>query len=303
MKIPRYFQDQLLKQFQLPDSTVRQLSVVRSPGRSGLSEFPSELVQLNTKMVIRGLLNYAVLQTKQDWVLPFWAQRQLDPKSESFVARSQNPFFINIAHRNWTLLGTPTGYHEAVVDPRGLLTPLPREWSIDVWLAEDSPLFFPSRVSECVQFMDTSSPRIVTTFQWRGLQLQLECFVDSTRRSVDVVFNRVRVQNKRQTETAGWLIVAIRPFNPEGVAIVDSIEFRSPRIAHINKTVGLVFSREPEAILCSNSLGGDTATLFPTWMDRRPTSIDCSQGLANAVAAFRFSLQPSDEQSIDYSVA
>lgn len=303
MTISRYLQDQFLRQFQLSESAIRQLHVARSLGKSDLSDFPSELLQLNTKMIIRGLLNYVVLQTKQDWLFPFWAHRQLDPKSESFVARSQNPLLINTSHRNWTLLGTPSGMNEAIVDPRGMMTPLPREWSIDVWLAEGDSLFFPSRASECIQFVDTAAPRIVTTFQWFDLQLQLECFVDSTRRSTDVAFNRATVINKRPTEATGWLIIALRPFNPEGVAIVDSIEFRSRRIAYVNKTVGVVFSREPDAILCSNSAQGDTAALFLTQEDAALTSIDCAQGLANAVAAFRFNLQSSEEQSIDYSVA
>jgi hypothetical protein len=303
MQILHYIQQQLLKQARVRKSLVRQYQVALQLSRSDYSEFPSELLQLNIEMIIRGLLNYAILQTKRDWIFPFWVHRQLDPELPDFVASSQNPLLINTTHRNWTLVGTPTGIYEAIIDPRGLLTPLPREWSLDVWLATDEGMFFPSRAQQASQAIDPVAPRVQTAFQWNGLELRLECFVDTIRRNIDIAFNRATVSNQGSTDARGWLLIALRPFNPEGVGVVDSIDVRSRRIAYVNNVVGVVFSKEPDSILCSNYITGDSASLFRKRDNDGPLSITCSNGLANAAMAFHFDLKPSEETAVDYSVA
>src|SRR5439155_879676 len=72
------------------------------------------------------------------WLWPFWAERQLDPESPSFVARGESPALTNVTHRNWTLVGNLASPGRAAVDPRGLVTPWAGGWSLDWWIgAED----------------------------------------------------------------------------------------------------------------------------------------------------------------------
>ena len=54
---------------------------------SGLDKttIPRELVPLNSLQLARGLLNFTVFPSLRDWVLPYWAHRQSDPRSSSFI--------------------------------------------------------------------------------------------------------------------------------------------------------------------------------------------------------------------------
>lgn len=125
MNVSSFVFEQVLKQLKIPSQAIHQLQIAGQLSDVDGSGFPVELFQLSAPMVTRGLLNFAVLQMKQDWLYPYWVNQQLDPNTLDFVARSQNPLLLNITHRNWTMLGTPTGEYEAIIDPCGLVTPLP----------------------------------------------------------------------------------------------------------------------------------------------------------------------------------
>ncbi len=306
MNLSSYILEQALKQLKLPDSSLKQFRIVSSLSDVGGNGFPKELFQLSAPLVVRGLLNFAVLQMNRSWVYPYWVHRQLDHSDISYIPRSQNPLLLNVTHRNWTMLGTPHGYHEAIVDPRGLATPLPREWSLDVWVKLKDRVIFPSVSESVVQHLDTEAPRLVTTTDTGDLQLSVEHFVGSTKRDLDVLFQRARVKNISTAPITGQLCVAIRPFNPEGVAPVHSIQFRHRRFAYVNNVLGVAFAIPPTHILCSNAERGDTANLL---RNNAPpsavtlTQISCPFGLANAVAAYDFTIEQDQECVVDCSVA
>ncbi|MGD0038424.1 MAG: hypothetical protein ABSC53_14145, partial [Bacteroidota bacterium] len=91
MNVSSFVLEQALKQFGVPTDAIRQLQIAGQLSDVDGGGFPTELFQLSAPMVTRGLLNYAILQMKRDWLYPHWVHQQLDPKSKSFVARSQNP--------------------------------------------------------------------------------------------------------------------------------------------------------------------------------------------------------------------
>ena len=313
MNISSFVLEQALKQLNIPAQAIRQLQIAGELSNVDGKGFPAELFQLSAPMVTRGLLNYAILQMRSDWLYPHWVHQQLDPKSSSFVARSQNPLLLNITHRNWTLLGSTNGLHEAIVDPRGLVTPLPREWSIDVWLATDEGMILPSLLTPSSQEFDTHAPRIITRFEAYGHQLALEAFVDSTNHGMDVLFNRIKIVNKSQVPTKVYACVALRPFNPEGVAIIQQVEYKHSRQIYVDRCLGIVFAEEPDWVTCSNAEEGDTVNRIcqipkgKSWkellLQDRKHSIICHSGLANAVAVFSLPLLSGESRSLHYSVA
>jgi len=245
---------------------------------------------------------------QRDWLFPYWVHRQLDPASESYVPRAQNPLLINITHRNWTTVGTPNGFHEAIIDPRGLATPLPREWSIDTWLVVDDRVFFPSLSSNSDQSIRAKFPCVTTRFGVDGVDLILEHFAAPTNHGIDVLFAKAAITNNSAGKKSGALCVSIRPFNPEGVAPIFSVEFRTPRIAHVNKSAGIAFAETPDHIVCSSLEEGDIAhTLRQSGMHsiekQSKTSSQCAQGLAHATAFFLFDLARREERRVHYSAA
>jgi hypothetical protein len=310
MNVSSFVFEQVLKQLKIPAHAIRHLQIAGQLSDVDGSGFPAELFQLSAPMITRGLLNFALLQMRKDWLYPFWVNQQLDPNSKSFVARSQNPLLLNITHRNWTMLGSPQGDHEAIIDPRGLITPLPREWSIDTWLRTDDDLLFPSLTETVTQNFNTHAPQLTTTFQQNRYILELESFTGTIRSSLDVLFNKASVHNTGTEILDGWLFIALRPFNPEGAAPIHSVEFRAARQLFVNGALGVVFSAEPDWVHCSNAESGDCSAFIQKHnfhAQASPTlpqkSARCTTFLANAVAGFRFSLNPGGSYSIHHSVA
>ncbi len=307
MNLTSYILEQAFRQLRLPESSQKQFKIASSLSDVGGKGFPRELFQLSAPLVVQGLLNYATLQMNRNWIYPYWVHRQLDPHDVSFIPRSQNPLLLNVTHRNWTALGSPHGFHEAIIDPKGLATPLPREWSLDVWIATESQLVVPSLAPNVDQQLDVSAPRIVTVTKTENIELNVEQFVDATNRDVDILFQRACVKNVSSSKLPGFLCVAIRPFNPEGVAPIHSIDFRQRRFAYVDKILGVAFAKPPDWVLCSNAAKGDTAAILRKLGGKAPTeleeSIECRRGLANALASYRFELEPQEQFSVHCSVA
>ncbi|MCX7984981.1 MAG: hypothetical protein N3A63_08795 [Bacteroidetes bacterium] len=315
MKVSSFFFEQLLRQFGVPARAIKHLHIVGSLADVGGRGFPEELFHLSAPMITRGLLNFAIFQMKREWIYPYWVHKQLDPTDNSFIPRSQNPLMINITHRNWTMLGSPHGQHEAIVDPRGVMTPLPREWSIDVYLINEDGCFFPSFIEPMSQEYDTTAPLITTTFRYGNHILTRRAFVDTTSKGVDVVFESASVRNSTPNNTSGYVIIAIRPFNPEGVAPISSLTWNPPRTLYVDHRIGVVFNEEPTTVLLSNSTAGDLAVTLKTMHSQQrldqyleelhstPSSIRCESGLSHALCIFRISIEPYSETSIHWSVA
>ena len=211
------------------------------------------------------------------------------------------------------MLGSPNGEHEAIVDPCGLVTPLPREWSVDVWLVTDRGLFLPSLSIPLNQEYDTYAPRITTCFDFFGMSLELEAFVDTTNQGSDVLFQAVNVINRTGQISDALVCIAIRPFNPEGVAPIHSIEFKHKRQIYVDKCLGLVIAEEPQRVYCSNSQRGDTVNILRKqvkegyWKKVNEAdfkySSSCQYGLVNAIVVYELNLAPGTKRSIHFSVA
>ena len=308
MNLSTFIIERALKQLNLSDDVIKQFGIANALSDVAGRGFPRELFELSMPVIVRGLLNFATMQMNRDWIYPMWVHKQLDPKSRSYIPRAQNPLFINITHRNWTLLGTIHGSHEAIVDPRGLMTPLPREWSVDTWLVTDHAILFPSLAEHAVQEFDTDAPRLRTIINEEELTMSVEHFAGSTSKQLDIIFSRAVVRNNAKSPRSLHLCVAIRPFNPEGVAPVSSVEFKTPKIAHVNKSVGVVFARNPDWLGCSSYETGDIARKLQDEHEAlfaNPGKLHavCERGLAHAVAAFQMDLAAGEEKSVQFSVA
>ena len=312
MAISSYILEQALRQLRLPESALRQFSIAQELSNVDGRGFPRELFQLSVPVIVRGLLNFAVFQMRRDWIYPAWVHRQLDPDDVSFVARAQNPIFVNSTNRNWTMLGSPHGKHEAIVDRYGLATPLPREWSLDIWLLTDEGFYVPSRSSAPRQEYDTTAPVLRTLHSAYGLSLTQEHFVGTTNNRVDVLFQKIVVRNNNVDRRRVTLAVSVRPFNPEGVAPIDQIASDGDRFVVVNGVLGLVLAEVPNSILFSSGDRGDLAELLrhghgpqaPLRSDPiHLSSASCEVGLAHGSALYDLELEPGAERAFHASVA
>ncbi len=310
MNLTAYILDQALKQLRVPAPSRDQFHIASALSDVGGQGFPKELFALSAPVILRGLLNYAILQMKRDWVFPYWVHRQLDPADVSFQPRAQNPLLVNATHRNWTLIGSPHGRHEAIVDPRGLVTPLPREWSLDHWLVVGDRVFYPSLMASVEQSLDSERPAVHTSFECGPVSLTLFSFVEPTQRSLDVLFTEARVHNRADQEVRGTVFVAIRPFNPEGISPIRNVAFPTRRHIDVNGTLAVVFAQDPHWTAVGDERE-DLADRIRRVIESTgrwepfdaPSETRCKTGLGHAIAAFDFVLSPGSQHSIHSSIA
>jgi hypothetical protein len=258
---------------------------------------PIELVRAGVLFHARGIVNARAIQHNLDWVWPYWAERQFDPDDVSFIPRAFSLSHINLTHRNWTAVGLPELAVYPLVDPRGLVTPLHDGWSIDFWLmARDGTMLVPSRLHDdsFTQKYEFRSGLSVESAARMG-DLRLE---QSTRVVVDDGEPALAINVRAKSLIGGALVMAIRPYNPEGVQFIDHLATRdSGRTWSVNSKTEVVADRKADSVLVSDYGIGDVYSKLQEGeirsADEREragpvTNIHCRVGMATAASVFWF---------------
>ncbi len=246
-------------------------------------EQPIELLRAGVVMHARGLINSRVVQHNLDWIWPYWIERQFDPEDPSFVPRAFSATHINLTHRNWTAIGLPDVNALPIVDPRGLLTPHYDGWSLDAWvISDDGTRLVPSKAANCEQSLDMERGLAVTsTVAANTMSLTSRAWVD-----VERGVPGCRLQLRATSDLGGWLVIALRPYNPEGVSFIHRVTLTSGRDGWaIDDRDAVRLSGKAERHHVSNYRHGDVAIHLDDLDDE--TDGVCDVGLATAAAMFR----------------
>ena len=231
-----------------------------------------------------------------DWIFPYWAEQQYNPQSKSFIPRSHLGLSMNITHRNWTAVGNPDCEIEPIVDPRGLVMPFKNSWSIDVWLMVDDEIFFPSRSEKCGQNLIADVPAVETCFKFKDIRFTLTTYTYKNK-----LFHKASLINNSGKSISLKIIFSIRPFNPEGIALLNSIEFdeKDNRFI-IEQSQYVYFDFKPELIYCSNFKDGDAESILTSKNNgKQRLSSCCSAGLVSAVAVYQINLTPGVLETLE----
>ena len=245
---------------------------------------PLELLRAGVVFHARGLMNTGAIQHNLDWVWPYWVERQFDPHDESFIPRAFSITHVNLTHRNWTAVGLPDCDRLPLVDPRGLLTPHWDGWSLDAWIVtDDGRHLLPSQAGSAVQTLDwTIRERlgVVTTVGQDGLDLQSRGEA-AVERDVPACLLHVAAES----DAPGWLIVALRPYNPEGVSFIHQASLSADRRAWtINGQRSVEFDQPVERSGMSTYREGDVFRRLPATAES--TSVTCEVGMVTACAMY-----------------
>ncbi|MBI5651465.1 MAG: hypothetical protein HZC40_13635 [Chloroflexi bacterium] len=277
--------------FHIPGDALNYFFASRHLARPAetLLPFPAELIPIGARLVLRGWMNNKFFPSNRDWILPHWAERQFDPRDPGFMPRGFNLYTINYTRRDWTMLGNLDHAREAIVDPRGLVTPWFDGWSLDVWIEYDGKLIAPSRLRDDAieQSLYENLPIVVTTFRAGDLRVRLEAFAIEN----EIVVEQIAIENPSRLTHHASLYLAFRPFNPEGVSLIHDIEFRDCAFI-VNRALGALIS-PPDAIACSNFANGDVAFTRANNQSRAY----CDAGLSTALATFHLDLAPGETKS------
>ncbi|MCM2315871.1 MAG: hypothetical protein NDJ92_12060, partial [Thermoanaerobaculia bacterium] len=243
---------------------------------------PLELLRAGMVFHARGLLNTGAIQHNLDWIWPYWVERQYDPGDDAFIPRAFSVTHINLTNRNWTAIGLPDLEEIPIVDPRGLVTPFWDSWSLDAWIArEQGEWLVPSRSRDAIQWLRIEpTPAVITRCSGDGLELEtLAEVVDEEGVATCEVAVRARAS------TDAWLVISLRPYNPEGVSFVHEIDV-SEDLRQLTLAEGRTVSFDPVPLqlALSNYRHGDVkASMFGTHGRRQSR---CNVGMATAAAMY-----------------
>lgn len=223
----------------------------------------------------------AAAQLGPDWLWPYWLERQLDPASPAFIPHGHLPVVANLTARNWTMVGSLGSAGKAIVDPRGLVTPRLDGWSLDWWIGADDRWHFPSRETGVRQRLLDNSPVVETAMRVPS--------GDAVQRVYGVPGDEdlciVEIENRSPIPFA--VALAIRPYNPEGLAVVERIGLVD-NAATVDGRPALLFPKAPARMAASTFHDGDvvhtvTSGAAPAAF---PANHRCDVGLAQAAFIF-----------------
>lgn len=291
----QYLLEKIFKWFNIPAIAVRSFRLSNKISGLKKANLPVELIPLNITQFSRGLLNYTFFQHYPDWKIPFWAVQQYDPANKSFIPRSHLGVSINVTNRNWTAVGNLNCDVEPIVDPRGSVMPFRNGWTIELWVKYNDWLIVPAYETNVKQELVHDLPIVRTVLEQPEFVLSMIAYTAGK----DLIC-KYEIENTSQEAISVDIIIAIRPFNPEGVSIVNKISFnRDEKKFLINNADKVYLSEQPDKIILSNLQYGDSANRLDNEdIHISSTELECENGLANAAALFNANIQSNRKKKI-----
>ena len=293
--LTNFIRERIFRFLNIPKNAYEFWKAYLNLGYSQKLTIPKVIFRIGAYMFLRGVLNSSIISRHLDWIWPYWVNRQFFPDSKDFTARGFSWMAINQTHRNWTAIGILGRKEEAIVDPRGLLTPVPFGWSLDVWIVIGDKIYSPSQYSHVTQYLHFNLPMVNTIFEVEGVRIKIEIYSE-TAEGEDILFVKVVSENETLTEKILSVVFAIRPYNPEGISLIKTIEYLPHNKCFIvNNKLGVIFDEQPNNILCTNADDGDIAKRYFNWTMIYKKS--CKIGLASGLAEFKFNLNPKEKKA------
>src|SRR5438445_7793896 len=278
----------------ITDDIVRYLSTFQRLGETVEVESPGGLLPVGARTVFRAVRTRAAAQLGVDWVWPYWLDRQLDPRSPAFVPRGHLPVLTNLTNRNWTMVGNVGSQREAIVDPRGLVTPWYDGWSLDWWVGADDRWHLPSRESGVRQRLLGNAPVVETVMRVPGGEVAQRVYAAVPGAGADggsgaggSPSELVVVELENRSPVPVVVALAVRPYNPEGLAVVERIGLHQ-RTVTVDGRPALLLPRPPARTAASTFRSGDSVNAVVTGGAGQdfPEQLRCDVGLAQAAFLF-----------------
>lgn len=296
MHFLKYFVSHLRRNFALPrlDPYLDALRALNRPGDVSVTSGEVGPIALEH---IRGVLTRQAVCACPDWVWPHWMEERRTRANRAFTPLAPPMPWTNTTRRNWLTLAAPNGRGEALVDPRGLVTPRRGGLSVDVWLKAAGQIVAPSRLSDARvdQQFDPAAMRVTTGFGEGGLQLTSEVEVIEWE-EMELALVSVGVANVTDDDVLeDHVVVALRPANPEGVAPIRDLTYNSRGFFLSGNDLTAFFPQRPDCSSASNFARGDAAQQLNG--PGAETQTHCPAGLANAASLFAIHLRPGERRS------
>ncbi|NHK32196.1 MAG: hypothetical protein FK730_12640 [Asgard group archaeon] len=254
----------------------------------GEIEIPKEIKEIEALIFSRGRLNAQFFRGRKDlYVVPNWVHRMLDHNSKGAISLGHSSSFINTNYRDWVAFGGLDCVSEGIVTARGLVVPIINGYGILSGALIDNKPYYITRDGRNKQSLQEGYlPIVINNWELKNHKFKQTVFGSKSGSS------EIGVLKLTKKKKGSQLILSIRPFNQEGVTLINSIVYRPKDHAIIvNKELALRVIQAPESLAVANyHLEGDSAIKL-TRLATRPESnkevaIDCPVGLANMTLIF-----------------
>jgi hypothetical protein len=221
----------------------------------------------------------AVAAAPDGWQWPRWLDRQLRPAHPAHVAPGDAGLVENLTGRDWKTIGTLSAGPLALVDPRGLVTPVRGGWSLDWLVGIDDVWHRPAREGGVRQRLVGGAPVVETACRVAGGDAVHRAFgVTGSAGLGEVVI--VEVEN--QTPAPFAIAFALRPADLLGAGCITSIVLDDTVVLADGRPV-LAFERRPARWCGSDGTVESLAALPGSAIEEVPFApIRCPRGLAQA---------------------
>lgn len=270
----------VLGRLRIDEDILRHLSTFQRLGATMEVAPPAEAMPIGARTVLRAVRTRGAVEIAADWLWPRWIEQQLDPDNPAFTARGHLPTMQNVTLRNWTLVGNPGSEWEAIVDPSGLVTPRFDGWSLDWWIHDGQRWRFPSREPELRQGLVDAAPVVATTLPVPGGTVVHHAY------TVECVPELVVVEIANRADHDVQVALAVRPYNPEGLAVVEQVTVAGDRVT-VDGHLAVSLPGEPDVVVASTFAAGDGArSLAVGGGHPPPAQAACRSGLAQLACVF-----------------
>jgi hypothetical protein len=222
----------------------------------------------------------AVRAVPDDWHWPRWLDRQLRPTHPAHVSPGDSGLIENVTGRDWRTLGTVTSGPLALVDPRGVVTPVRGGWSLD-WLVDTGGAAWhrPSRDAGVRQRLVGGAPVVETACRVPGGDAVHRAFCATGPGGLgDVVV--VEIENQSPAPFA--VAFALRPADLLGAGNIATIAVDDALVRLDGRPV-LAFERRPARWCAADGTRDSLSALPGDLLDEVPfTPVRCPRGLAQA---------------------
>ena len=285
----------LARRFHIGEDILQHLSTFQRLGEHFEVEAPSEMLPVGARTIVRALRTRAAPQIRPDWLWPYWLERQLDPESEAFTPRGHLAVMQNVTARNWTAVGNLGSPWEAIVDPTGLVTPWFDGWSLDWWVQDGDRWRFPSRDRTIGQDLYDGKPIV-----------QTRLFVDEDRPVVQRVYAEVLgdglnrggevavVELENRAGRPVTVAIALRPYNPEGLAVISDIDVANDQVTVNRNELALLLPHRPKSMALSTFGRGDVANVIRRGLAGGAADRSVHDPAGLATGAFLYDLPPGE---------
>jgi hypothetical protein len=269
----------LLGRLHIGHDILRHLSTFQRLGATLELAPPREMLPVGARTVLRAVRTRSAADIRPDWLWPHWLELQLDPSGPAFTPRGHLPVMQNVTCRNWTMVGNPGSPWEGIVDPKGLVTAAFDAWSLDWWVRTDEGWHFPSRAAGVRQALIGTAPVVETTLDTRSVQVVERVY------AVETVPELVAVEVHNRGDAPVDVAFAVRPYNPEGLAVVEEIELEGT-IVVVDGIPAVFLPAMPERFVLSTFADGDCVHDLVRGERTRQPAVRDRAGLAQGAFVF-----------------